>query len=364
MPVHFVALSDLHLGYDNSVLNSLSAQRKLAAEISRLCGGQTDRLILNGDTFEACVPKDAGTSDPLGCSPYMGTCSRQFFAELLECVKVDSLILVWGNHDFALWKKIAASSGISTFTNNTKGDVLLQNNGQDLDGVSPFLDDLIGSSSRRKIGRIRSAYPNYTIGRSWPYLTFHHGHFLDDLVLGQDNEAAYIGLRALTGVGRPSVNIHDDETVKSIHDKTQAFVGATWALNSKARQLQWAIIRRFEDHPKCEFYPQDPTVNSLPVSTSEPFHQPLGKNAEWFANVLIADPTTPAPLGAGSDPSYLFLGHDHQGGFQNLKAMGDLPWRIVNTGGWTRDGGGPEIHGHVTLWDKNENSPQVHCLRI
>lgn len=80
--------------------------------------------------------------------------------------------------------------------------------------------------------------------------------------------------------------------------------------------------------------------------------------------MLLADPTTPAPLGGGSNPSYLFVGHDHQGGFLNVKVMDGLSWKVVNTGGWTRDGGGPEIHGHVTIWDKNENAPQVHCLRI
>lgn len=363
MPSHFVALSDLHLGYDRSVLNDPTAQRNLAKIIGDLTGGKTDRLILNGDAFEACVPKDAGVFDPHGYSPYMAACARSFFNELVDKVEIGSLIIVWGNHDFAMWKKLAGACGVSTFTNGTKGDVLLQNNQSDLKGASSFLDNVIGFA-RSKIGRIRSAYPNYTIGRSWPYLTFHHGHFLDDLIIGQDNEAAYIGLRALTGVGRPSVNINDDETVKSIHDKTNDFVDATWAFNSKARKIQWAMIRRFEDHPRCGYFPSAPAPSANRVGDDEPFHQSLGKNATWYANVLIMDPTTPAPLGGGKDPSFLFLGHDHQGGFQDIKGMDNMPWRLVNTGGWTHDGGSPEIHGHMVMWDKDENTPQVHCVRV
>jgi hypothetical protein len=363
MPSHFVALSDLHLGYDNAILNDPGCQEKLASEIARLTGGQTDRLILNGDAFEACVPKDAGVYDPRGYSPYMADCSRRFFNALTGYMSIESLILVWGNHDFAMWKKLAKSCGVGTFTNGTKGDVLLQNNACDLPGASAFLDDVIGHR-RAKFKRIRSAYPNYVIGRSWPYLTFHHGHFLDDLIIGQDNEAAYIGLRALTGVGRPAVNINDDETVKAIHDKTDAFVDATWAFNSKARKLQWAMIRRFEDHPRCGYFPTDPAPASRKVLEDEPFHQSLGKNATWYANVLMADPTTPAPLGGGKDPSYLFLGHDHQGGFQNVKGMDGMTWKLVNTGGWTHDGGSPEIHGHVVIWPKEENAPLIHCVRV
>ena len=364
MPTHFVALSDLHLGYDDSLLNDHVAQENLASKIAELCGGETDRLILNGDAFEACVPRGAGTYDPAGFTPFMASCARGFFEALLTNLSVESLIIVWGNHDYALWKRLANSCGVSTFTNLTKGDVLLQHDGQDLPGATSFLDDVIGPG-RLKFSRIRSAYPNYILGRYWPYMVFHHGHFLDDLILGQDPETQYLGLRVLTGVGRPGVNVNDDETVKSIYDKTESFVAATWEYNSKARELEWAMIRRLQTQPsQCSYYPTEKAPAEMAVATLEPFGDDLGKNALWYANVLMADSTTPAPLGRADVPSYLFVGHDHKGGFKSISGMDNRPWRVVNTGGWTNDGGGSAVHGHVTLWAKDENAPSVHCIRV
>jgi hypothetical protein len=364
MPTHFVALSDLHLGYDNAILNEHGSQERLAGEIAKLCGGQTDRLILNGDAFEACVPRGAGTYDSAGFSPYMASCARGFFEAILTNITVESLIIVWGNHDYALWKKVAASCGVPAFTNFTKGDVLLQHDGQDLPGATSFLDDVIGPG-RLKFARIRSAYPNYNLGRYWPYMTFHHGHFLDDLILGQDTDAQYLGLRVLTGIGRPDINVNDDETVKSIYDKSETFVAATWAHNSKAREIEWAMIRRMQSgSSQCSYYPTEKAPSELPVAAIEPFNNGLGKNALWYANVLMLDSTTPAPLGHADSPSYLFVGHDHQGGFKNVMGMDNRPWKIVNTGGWTNDGAGPAVHGHVTLWAKNEDAPSVHCIHV
>jgi hypothetical protein len=364
MASHFVALSDLHLGYDNSVLNDPNAQDHLASEIAKLCEGSTDRLILNGDVFEGCVPRNAGVYDAAGLPPFMASCARSFFAAMLTHMNIESLIIVWGNHDFSTWKILANSCGVQTFTNLIKGDLLLQQDGQTLPGAATFLDDVVGPS-RHNFARIRSAYPNYILGRYWPYLVFHHGHFLDDLILGQDNEAEYIGLKALTGVGRPAVNINDDETVKSISDKTENFITAIWEHNSRAREIEWAMIRRLRSHTtQCSYYPTDKPPSQLPVATVEPFGDDLGKNALWYANVLMADDTTPPPLGKADDPSYLFVGHDHLGGFQSVTAMDGRLWQVVNTGGWTNDGTGSKVHGHAVIWSKNENTPSVHCIGI
>ena len=76
-----------------------------------------DDLILNGDAFEGCVPRDAGTHDPAGYSPHMAACARNFFGSMLNHIDIGSLIIIWGNHDYAMWKHLAASCGVSTFTN-------------------------------------------------------------------------------------------------------------------------------------------------------------------------------------------------------------------------------------------------------
>lgn len=51
MAAQLVALSDLHLGYDCSVLNNPTVQDRIVDTIADLCGGATNRLILNGDCF-------------------------------------------------------------------------------------------------------------------------------------------------------------------------------------------------------------------------------------------------------------------------------------------------------------------------
>jgi hypothetical protein len=364
MASHFVALSDLHLGYDNSVLNDSVAQVHLAITIAELCNGATDRLILNGDTFEGCVPRDPGATDASGFNPFMHICAQGFFNALLSHIAIKELIFVWGNHDYSLWKKLAHSCGVSMFTGHTKNDVLLQRSGSDHPGATTFLDALIGPQ-RDKLTTIRSAYPNYILGHDYPYLAFHHGHFLDNLVLGQDPEIEYVGLSALTGIGRPKVNVNGDETVWSLYDKTEAFVAATWEPNSRARTLEWAMMRRMQPKTtQCFYYPSSPAPSSQPVDLVEPFNNTLGKNALWYANLLMVDDTTPAPIGPIDSPAYLFLGHDHLGGFKDFTAMDNRPWRAVNTGGWTNDGGEPHVHGHATVWPENANGPLVHCVRV
>ena len=70
MTASIVALSDLHLGYGSSVMDDPGVQDRVVGEIADLCGGATDRLVLNGDCFEACVPLDAGRHDAHGFPPH------------------------------------------------------------------------------------------------------------------------------------------------------------------------------------------------------------------------------------------------------------------------------------------------------
>ena len=63
MAAHFVAMSDLHLGYDRSVWADPRAYDRVAGAVADLCGGSTQYLVLNGDAFEACVPARVGEYD-------------------------------------------------------------------------------------------------------------------------------------------------------------------------------------------------------------------------------------------------------------------------------------------------------------
>jgi len=359
-PASFIALSDLHLGYELSVLDDPAAQARLASELADLCGGAADRLILNGDCFEACVPRDAGRYDPQGFSPHMAETARSFFGELTQRIQVESLVIVWGNHDYALWRRLAASCGVKTYTNGTRGDVLLQHDRQVLPGAAPFLNDVLGEAAC-SFARVRSAYPNYVLGRYWPYLAFHHGHFLDALVIGQCSDAEYLGLRVLTGQGRPPVCVDGDETVLSIHQKTEAFVTALWDYNSRAREIEWAIIRRGDSRIVCPSYPGSSGCSNK-ITSPEPFRDDLGKHLLWYANVLMADDTTPPPISSQAMPSYLFVGHDHLGGVKDVVAMDGKAWRAVNTGGWTSDNEHKGQHCHATIWHAGDEVPSAYCL--
>jgi len=94
------------------------------------------------------------------------------------------------------------------------------------------------------------------------------------------------------------------------------------------------------------------------------FCDDLGRNVTWYANLLMADDTTPAPVGRPGEPSYLFVGHDHLGGSATIVGLDGRPWRVVDTGGWTKDGKTTEPHCHATVWHQAYDEPSVYCLRV
>ena len=361
MSAHFVALSDLHLGYDSSVLNDPAAQDQVVDAIADLCGGATDRLVLNGDCFEACVPQDAGQHDAAGFPPSVAEASRSFFQKFTKKITCTSLVILWGNHDLCMWQRLAASCGVPVFTNDQKGDVLLQHDGQILPGAESFLVDVIGPEACSKLLRVRSAYPNYILGRYWPYVVFHHGHLLDKLILGWEPEVDYMALKVLIGEGRPGVSRDGNETIASIHQKTEAFINAMWRFNSKARAEEWAMIRRIQKIHTCPFYPIDSTEE---VVGSELQGDQLGSQMQWYANTLMLDSTTPGTIGPANLPAYLFIGHDHDGGKADITGLDGRNWKLINTGGWTRDRNEKTLHQHVVIWNEDADEPSVHCIRI
>jgi len=357
MSASIVAFSDLHLGYDCCVLNAPAVQDRVVEEVADLCGGATDRLIFNGDCLEGCVPRDAGTYDAAGFSPFMASTVRSFLQKFTDKIATTSLVLLWGNHDFSLWSRLAAACGVPTFTNNMKGDVLLQHDGGILPGAESFISDVIGPASG-KLQRIRSAYPNYVLGKNWPYIVFAHGHLLDKLILGWLPDLDYLALKVLVGAGQPRVEREMD--MLSIHRATEAFISSMWRLNSKARAEEWLVLRRTEKEHACTYHP---TSGMAPTNVGdEPQARQLGDQLEWYVNTLMADPTTPGAIGSSTDPCYLFIGHDHDGGKMDIAGLDGKSWKVVNTGGWTSDRGEKTLHTHVVIWDEDANEPTVRCL--
>ena len=359
MPASIVAFSDLHLGYDVCVLNDPVVQDRVVEEVADLCGGAADRLIFNGDCFEACVPKDAGQHDAAGFPPLMASAARSFLQKFTDKIVTTSLVILWGNHDLCAWTRLAASCGVPVFTNNMKGDVLLQHDGCILPGAESFISDVIGPASC-KLQRIRSAYPNYVLGKNWPYVVFHHGHLLDKLILGWLPDIDYLALKVLIGAGQPKVDQEMD--IFAIHGATEAFISGMWRFNSKARAEEWAILRRTEKEHKCPYYPtsgMSPTIVAV-----ESQGRQLGEQAKWYVDTLMMDPTTPGAIGSSTYPCYLFIGHDHDGGNQDIVGLDGKTWKLINTGGWTSDRGEKTLHTHAVIWDEDANAPTVRCLSV
>ena len=359
MPASIVAFSDLHLGYDCCVLDDPAVQDRVVEEVTDLCGGATDRLIFNGDCLEGCVPGDAGTHDIAGFSPLMASTVRSFLQKFTDKITTTSLVLLWGNHDYTLWSRLAASCGVPTFTNNMKGDVLLQHDGCILPGAESFISDVIGPAGG-KLQRIRSAYPNYVLGKNWPYVVFHHGHLLDKLILGWLPDIDYLALKFLIGAGQPKVDQEMD--MFAISSATEDFISAMWRLNSKARAEEWLVLRRTEKEHKCPYYP---TSGMAPtIVGDEPQGSQLGEQLRWYVNTLMADPTTPGAIGSSTAPCHLFIGHDHDGGKLDIAGLDGKPWKVVNTGGWTADRHEKTLHTHAVIWAEDANEPTIRCLSV
>ena len=363
MPAHFVALSDMHLGYECSILNDPAAQDRLVDEIAKLCGGSTDRLILNGDCFEACVPIGAGQHDPAGFNPSMSEASRSFLQKFADKIHTTSLVILWGNHDYCLWEKVAAACGVPTFTNNQVGNVLLQHNGHVLPGAEPFISDVIGPAAG-KLQRIRSAYPNYVLGRYWPYTVFHHGHLLDRLVLGWMPAFNYLALKLLVGEGQPRVSGDGTETIESIHRKTAPFISSLWRLNSRSRADMWTLLRRMEDKHTCYFRPDGDSPASREILSREKQSDQLGQQVEWYLTAVELDQTTPATIGDPDATSFFAIGHDHDGGHEDFVSLDKHVWRLRNTGGWTSDRDETTLHTHVLIHAEDAPEPSLFCLKI
>jgi hypothetical protein len=318
-----------------------------------MCGGSSvqkgalNRLILNGDCFEGCVPKDAGSC--LGntrISPFTSQVSQSFFKLLIDRVDLNELVIVPGNHDWAIWRDLVHSVGFVTGLRPLNADFL---------AASSVIDGLVGPSNKAKIAKTVISYPAYFLGSQWPYCAFHHGHFLDDLVIGQGSAEEYHALAVIGTKDRPAVNLDDNETLSSLSKSTDSFLNGLWWPNSKARALAWAMFRRDSANLHC---------NGMPGS--EGLASNTTKNLEWFINVLMADSLAPFPNKTNSSSlGYLFVGHDHVGGEGTVEGPDGFVFKVINTGGWTDDGGkGIVPHGHLVMWEKGATEPIVETVKV
>ena len=354
MTIPFIAVSDTHFGYDRSILNDFSALSNLAESLGDICKHKVNRLILNGDIWEICVPKDVGDDGPVsGITPYTASVSKDFFSILGDYLDVQEVVIIPGNHDYTLWRQATYNNA----PDNNKGpcptfDLRSTRIGRTI------LASLLGPSSGL-YPKVTLAYPTYFLGGQWPYCAFHHGHLLDDLIIGQAADAEYTALSALGVKQRPPVVLDGQETLSSLSLKTDNFLSSLWASNSPARSAMWALIRRDDTRAFCPSVPQE-GYSEVQLET---FENDLGKNLRWFIDLLTVDSHSPTPIGDKNHPSYLFVGHDHLGGMAEMGGPDGYKWTVINTGGWTQDGEGPP-HGHAVVWDNELHAPKVFAIRV
>lgn len=317
-----VAISDLHLGYDESLFSKgPEAAERFAEALADLSQGQIQELVLNGDFFEACVPKDTGHLDKDGFPPAMAEAARQVFQALEKRVIIGRVVWVPGNHDLVLASR----------------------------------KDKFGAFMGALADRTIVEYPVYIADN--PCTVFHHGHFLDPVVLGLDNPAEYAALAATCGVSRPIVDF-DNPTFDKLDRATRSFVLGVWTYNSKIKDIGWDILRRWEkEGTNCAAY-QPGTRTPVVSEQVEDF---IAARLQWYINMVLMDPRT--PYFGRDEVYYLVLGHDHGAGQVQVTGPDGVKLHVLNTGGWVVGKTCPNPHCHVVVWPWKQE-PVVTCIGL
>jgi hypothetical protein len=349
-------MSDLHLGDPRSVFSNPKIASVVVDNIGRASDGTIEKLILAGDVWEECVPGNIGAKTD-GVADSVAVASRNFFGELFKCVNVAEVVIVPGNHDLSTWHWYAENVlKISTVTSY---------DGVEVDPAAwPWLHLLPGLKAK-----LRFAYPLYwdkSAGPDYPMLVVTHGHLLDSLVLGQEPEATYAGLKAL-GCERSTVS-SAQISVGQVAGATLKFCLSLWARYSERDFIYFNKIMRRLDHPiscsmsqlfdhRSGYFTMD---HALCESDQSPTAQGHADHLPWFCELLVADPYLPTPVGslrqgpvgpAFEKSSCLTFGHDHLGLHKQLVVCG-VPFAAVDSGGWTSEYEGHLPHSHVLVWDK------------
>jgi 3',5'-cyclic AMP phosphodiesterase CpdA len=363
-----VCLSDLHLGDARGVLSSPEIASQTVSYLADLSGGAIGALILNGDIWEECVPADMKTLKN-GLAASVLSASQGFLAELLRQVHVDTVVIVPGNHDLSLWSWYCHAAANDFLCTDPKGRL------EDA-GKWPW-SELLGGFG----GELRFAYPVFQdvgVGDDFPMLVFTHGHLLDPLVLGWDPTAEYAALEAL-GCKRPSVPVDGDD-LKSVADlalKANEFVLSLWKRYSPRDFTYSNYVMRRLLHPQSCYWQEGMLKDGIFETVNEgldepPAHQGNMEQVPWFLGLLLMDPSLPSPVGtigegpvgpAFTKPSCLVFGHDHLGLDRMIVACG-VPFKVVDSGGWTSEFNGHLPHCHVLVWHKKEDVvPQPYFVR-
>lgn len=320
-------LSDLHLGEPYGLLRDQGVPPVLDL-IQHHGEGQLRRLVLCGDVFEMSTPESMDA---------VASAARMFFGQARARLHLGEVVWVPGNHDHSLLREHLPQ--------------VLVTDGAGVPAPRSLIDRLFGPGCDVPV---RVAYPHLQLfcPRSGKNFIIHHGHLMDDLVLGRstwDRISAHVSARLTGTLFKPSAVDLDRLRLDEVEALARPTLEKIWRHHDDARNLQteaWDLLRRTTRYAPCHGAPD------AQESCDEAALMPPGYAAN-APRYLGAARRTPGYRGAGEERALtLLFGHTHSGG----SAAGELsgvPYRALNLGGWvpelrpTRDG--HKAHTHVYL---------------
>lgn len=365
-----VSISDLHLGdrgVDGSILDSREACIHFAEILGQITHGKIDTLVINGDIFEACVPKRnwiKGTG-AFGLATSTVDDANRFFLELAKEVAVEFLVWVPGNHDLSLYAKVMGPRN-SLYT-LSRGDGLRS---QGKWYVSQEAEHLFGTA----IKNIGVAYPNYVYKSQggWPFVVFTHGHLFDSQVLNP-KKSFLEGLGIALETFRdwpivPRVFEGSGPWMKQLVDATTERILSIWPMNLEiAKEAVYNYIKRRNIQMQCSHRPSIPGYReNNPTFVKLRSDNELTGDIQWYCDGLMFDEAMVVPKG-NSQISYFVKGHTHEGTFGMIRGIDGECFIVADLGGWTTDGEKYKDnvpHAHVLVWNEFPATPKCYALNV
>ena len=406
--IHYVCLSDMHLGAANSLLTNLQTASsdtdpsaaspvlvKLIECLKNLVELNADQsfrptLILNGDILEFALAED---NDAIMCF--------ELFIDLIvpegEKGLFDRIIYNPGNHDHHLWETARETQ----YVNFLSDDPIAKWGSLKIPPpwhvtnlfVSPekplrsyFLTSLIQRRSDLKNRIIETAYPNFGLRRNdgQKIVLFHHGHFTEDMYLLMST------LRTILFPQNP--NLPDD--IWGWEEENFAWIDFFWSTLGRSGDVGkgvGSVYEKLQDDKQVKIL-----VGNLAAGLAKKFNIPLvpgSIEAKLIDSILLAvvdginslERSKPGvslseesqkglwrylegPLKRqlqgeleikeiSQDVSFVF-GHTHKPFEQDMNFDGYPGWvHVYNSGGWVVDTVNRQyLHGGaVILIDENLN---------
>ena len=256
--IRYIALSDLHLGENNSLLTRVDSagrtdpsspsrtMEKLTACIRTLVesnppDAEKPALILNGDILELALATMDQALAVFG----------HFLRLLLEPGNLLSEIIhIPGNHDHHLWETARETqyrNYIARLPEGAKPETPWHTTKivMDMHGEDRLVSDLLTAAARRLAGlgdrapEILVAYPNYGVlaatGDGTRSALFHHGHFLEDMYAAMSFATTYVN---------PEYRFPQD--VYTLEQENFAWIDFFWSAMGRSGQVGGNIEQLYE----------------------------------------------------------------------------------------------------------------------